>query len=603
MAIRIQFRRDLAVNWTLNNPILLNGEIGIETDTLKFKIGNGLHWNDITSYAFKPGEANGIAVLNAEGKLAVTQLPDEYSVTADFEAALAAASTTNIQEGTNLYFTNARAEAAVTDNIDNAFSLADANSTTKANAAKSEAISAAASDATTKANTAKAEAISESATDATAKAAAAKAEAILEAATDATEKDLVVSTAMHAEIESAVANEVIARNAAISSEASARTTAINAAINSLSTTDIEEGSNLYFTESRARTAVASDIAVAVANFDSGINSTTDVPEGTNLYFKNERAVAATNSARTQVLQAALSAVDDLRTELTGNLNNSLSDYVLEADRNQTNGFAGLDSNGVLSSSVIPSTIATKQYADDAVAALVASAPGTLNTLSELAAALADNQDGLSAINTAIGLKLDSSLAGNTYETIENVALKAPIHDPVFTGVVTIPTGAEIVGYLKEADAVTTYLSNTDANSNYLTKSEADITYLKEATLAEIFLSVDNAIATYLSLNDAQDTYATKINPALSGNIALPDLGSGILQASNGLMQILSSVPNSYLENSSITINGTQISLGQSVSLSSGYANSNSSITGNTISYGSSATPPSGVAIGDIYIQY
>jgi hypothetical protein len=603
MAIRIQFRRDLAVNWTLNNPILLNGEIGIETDTLKFKIGNGLHWNDITSYAFKPGEANGVASLNSEGKLNVTQLPDEYSITADFEAALAAASTTNIQEGTNLYFTDARAEAAVEDNINNAFSLAETNSTTKANTAKSEAISAAASDATTKANTAKAEAISEASTDATAKAAAAKAEAILEAATDATEKDLLISTAMHAEIESAIEAEIIARNAAITSSAQNINSSIQSNINSLTTNDIEEGNNLYFTESRARTAVASDIAVAVANFDSGINSTTDVPEGTNLYFTNARAVTATNSARTQVLQAALGAVDDLRTELTGNLNNSLSDYVLEADRNQINGFAGLDSTGKLSSSVIPSTIATKQYADDAVAALVASAPGTLNTLSELAAALADNQDGLSAINTAIGLKLDSSLAATTYETIENVSLKAPIHDPVFTGLVTIPTGAEIVGYLKESDAATTYLSNLDASTNYLTKSEADTTYLKEATLAETFLSVNNAIATYLSLNDAQDTYVTKVNPILSGNIALPTLGSGILEASNGTMQVLSLIPNNYLENSSITINGTQVSLGGTATIAGGYSNSNTSITGNTISYGISDTPPSGVAVGDIYIQY
>jgi hypothetical protein len=41
MAIRIQLRRDTAANWTSVNPVLANGELGIETDTLKAKVGNG----------------------------------------------------------------------------------------------------------------------------------------------------------------------------------------------------------------------------------------------------------------------------------------------------------------------------------------------------------------------------------------------------------------------------------------------------------------------------------------------------------------------------------------------------------------------------------
>lgn len=38
---QFQFRRDTAANWTSNNPTLLSGEMGIETDTSKFKIGDG----------------------------------------------------------------------------------------------------------------------------------------------------------------------------------------------------------------------------------------------------------------------------------------------------------------------------------------------------------------------------------------------------------------------------------------------------------------------------------------------------------------------------------------------------------------------------------
>jgi hypothetical protein len=41
MATRIQVRRDTAANWTTNNPTLADGEIGFETNSGKFKIGNG----------------------------------------------------------------------------------------------------------------------------------------------------------------------------------------------------------------------------------------------------------------------------------------------------------------------------------------------------------------------------------------------------------------------------------------------------------------------------------------------------------------------------------------------------------------------------------
>ena len=34
-------RRDTASNWTTNNTVLLAGELGYETDSKKFKIGDG----------------------------------------------------------------------------------------------------------------------------------------------------------------------------------------------------------------------------------------------------------------------------------------------------------------------------------------------------------------------------------------------------------------------------------------------------------------------------------------------------------------------------------------------------------------------------------
>lgn len=49
---KILLRRDTASNWTSANPTLSGGEMGIETDTLKFKLGNGsTAWTSLNYYA------------------------------------------------------------------------------------------------------------------------------------------------------------------------------------------------------------------------------------------------------------------------------------------------------------------------------------------------------------------------------------------------------------------------------------------------------------------------------------------------------------------------------------------------------------------------
>ena len=48
MAIQIQLRRGTALEWTNANTILSIGEIGVEHDTGKFKLGNGTsNWNSL----------------------------------------------------------------------------------------------------------------------------------------------------------------------------------------------------------------------------------------------------------------------------------------------------------------------------------------------------------------------------------------------------------------------------------------------------------------------------------------------------------------------------------------------------------------------------
>ena len=65
MTARLQNRRDTAANWTSNNPTLAAGEIGYETDTTKFKIGDGATaWSSL-AYAYAAGATGPVGATGA----------------------------------------------------------------------------------------------------------------------------------------------------------------------------------------------------------------------------------------------------------------------------------------------------------------------------------------------------------------------------------------------------------------------------------------------------------------------------------------------------------------------------------------------------------
>jgi hypothetical protein len=95
MATRMQQRKGTAAQWISTNngdgPILNAGEIGYESDTNKFKIGDGInHWVDLNYFAdvvelggsiddyiplTQKGAANGVATLNSSGVIPSEQIP------------------------------------------------------------------------------------------------------------------------------------------------------------------------------------------------------------------------------------------------------------------------------------------------------------------------------------------------------------------------------------------------------------------------------------------------------------------------------------------------------------------------------------------------
>ena len=79
MTIRMQQRNGTASRWLDLNPILALGEIGYETDTGRFKFGNGVDtWTNLEYYSSVQdlllGQPNGIATLDSNGDIPSSQL-------------------------------------------------------------------------------------------------------------------------------------------------------------------------------------------------------------------------------------------------------------------------------------------------------------------------------------------------------------------------------------------------------------------------------------------------------------------------------------------------------------------------------------------------
>jgi len=70
MAVTIQIRRGTAASWTSSNPILAEGELAVELDTGKFKIGNGTtNWN---SLAYSTGHDGATGPTGPAGAVGAT---------------------------------------------------------------------------------------------------------------------------------------------------------------------------------------------------------------------------------------------------------------------------------------------------------------------------------------------------------------------------------------------------------------------------------------------------------------------------------------------------------------------------------------------------
>ena len=109
MAIQIQFRRGTASEWTSANPTLALAEIGIETDTDQFKLGDGATaW---TSLAYG-GIQGPQGIQGIQGEQGIQGIQGETGATG---ADGTFASTQTIESGTTRALTSADAGKLITN--------------------------------------------------------------------------------------------------------------------------------------------------------------------------------------------------------------------------------------------------------------------------------------------------------------------------------------------------------------------------------------------------------------------------------------------------------------------------------------------------------
>lgn len=141
-------------------------------------------------------------------------------------------------------------------------------------------------------------------------------------------------------------------------------------------------------------------------------STDSIQEGAiNLYFTDERALSATepsiNSASAQIILDMVEYVDNITT-----------DDITEGSNLYFTNTRALDATeATIASSSAAAMVESGTYTDSQISSLINSAPETLNTLNELAAALNDDPDFYTTISSLIDEKLSTSDASANYLTI------------------------------------------------------------------------------------------------------------------------------------------------------------------------------------------
>ena len=245
----------------------------------------------------------------------------------------------------------------------------------------------------------------------------------------------------------------------------------------------------------------------VEGLDEKLNTKVDKVAGkglsTNDYTTEEKEKLASieNGANKTIIDTALSSTSTNPVQnkvINTKINSIQSDIDNKVPSSRTVNGKALTADITLSASdvgalpnttVIPSIngLATETYVNNKVASIVDSAPATLDTLNELAAALGDDPNFATTVATQIGNKVDKvdgkGLSTNDYTTAEKnklsgIAAKAEVNQNAFSNIVV---GSTTVAADSKTDTLTLVAGDNvtltpDATNDKITIAATDTVY-------------------------------------------------------------------------------------------------------------------------------
>ena len=285
------------------------------------------------------------------------------------------------------------------------------------------------------------------------------------------------------------ANTVVKRDASGNFAAGTITADVTGTVSSLSNHDTadlaENAANKYFTDARAISATAASYdvigAAAAAKTAAEATASADATSKANAAQSAAEATAAADatSKANAAQSAAISAAATDATTKANNAATAANSYTDTAISTEVS-----NRNSAITSAISTEVSNRNTAITNAVAAVVDAAPAALDTLNELAAALADSPDTVSNLTTLVGTK-------------------APLASPALTGVPTAPTAA--------ADTSTTQIATTA-----FAKAEADAAQ----AAAEATASADATSKANAAEADAISAAASDATSKVSAEAAL-----------------------------------------------------------------------------------
>jgi len=302
-------------------------------------------------------------------------------------------------------------------------------------------------------------------------------------------------------------------------------------LSSFDTGDLSEGSNLYYTAARFNTAFAG-------------KSTSDLSEGTNLYYTDERVDDRVSNLLTAGSNISLTYDDAAGTltiastqltseqveDIVGAMVDGGTETFITVSYDDTNGKLNfvvpvLDEDNLVSNSA--TSLATQQsikaYVDAEVAGLVDSAPSTLDTLNELAAALGDDANFSTTTSTALGnrLRVDVNTQGLTStqqgNALTNLGITATLTELNYVDGVTSSIQTQLDSKLSsESDTLDSVTGRGATTTNAITTGDVTIS---SATPELFFLDTDNNVdAKFIANNGNLGIFADTNNEHSSSTI-------------------------------------------------------------------------------------